>query len=182
MPLIINNNFNPKNWEEITRNEIKVHVDSYSAAIESIIEVDLIFLKSCGYYEMLIDQILENVGYGIQTLENMGVATKIKTLNGNLQIPELKESTEYYLKLTSARNSLAHKPAYKLEKDVHFLEQILKLATPSKENIKNAVIKFFVEIYTAPLFVVTGIKLQGKDSSFLTFASKNELSSAQQSK
>ena len=174
MPLKVNESFTHKGEEDAIPKEIAKRADVYSNAIRSIQEIDLIFLKSCGYYETVIDEILQSIGYETRDLEKIGILAKIKTLRGIIPFQGLIESMEKYSKLTNARNSVAHTPSYRLENDNHFLSSILKLNPPYNIlQIKNAMSLYFIDIYSAPLFIATGIKYNNTESQFLVFEHKD---------
>jgi hypothetical protein len=179
MPLIINDSFTHLGEKDSIRKEIKQRADIYSASINEIKEIDLVFLKSCGYYENLIDEILEHIGYTRKSLEKIGVSVKIKTLTSIIPYVELVKSTELYQRILDTRNQIAHSSIYRLEKDTHFIERILGLKKSSSVNvIKNEIMKYFVDLYAAPMFIITGILFNNTENPFLIFQSKSSCQSS----
>lgn len=172
MPLKLNNSFTHTGEEGAIKKAVQTRATFYLTSIDSADNIDLIFLKSCGYYEMIIDEILEQIGF--KDLEKISISVKIRTLKGIVCYEDLMKSMDIYLSDVSPyRNRIAHKPEYLLQNDDEFFTKILKIPHQSEKLlIKNTLIKYFTDLYMGPIFIALGIEFHNSNSNFLTFIKK----------
>jgi|GEM_PF-5798144 len=173
MPLVINDETNHK--EEVFNKVLKDKANSYLDSIKNIQEIEFIFLKSCAYYESLVNDIFLILGFSKDFCETRTtIFEKIDILKTFIFYKPIEGSFSKYKDVANFRNRIAHNHNFNLKKDYNYSKNnFLNIEKDLSDiQIKENLLNYFSGLYYPLLFIIVGFESSDEKVEFLKFNKK----------